>query len=79
MYKTTSYNSKGHLNITHSKEKVDMWTSSSKAFFMKDDMKVKVSNGTPKTLIPLDGVVNLDGVLKSGGRPEGDHAMHLLC
>ncbi len=39
---------------------------------MKDDVKVKVPNGTPKTLIPLDGV------LKSGGRPEGDHAMHFL-
>jgi hypothetical protein len=54
-------------------------TFSSKAFFMKDDMKVKVPNRTPKTLIPSDGVVNWDGVLKSGGRPEGDHAMHLLC
>jgi hypothetical protein len=43
---------------------------------MKDDVKVKVPNGTPKTLIPLDGVVNWHGVLKSGGRPKGDHAMH---
>ncbi len=34
------------------------WASSSKAFFMKDDVKVKVPNGTPKILIPLDGVVN---------------------
>jgi hypothetical protein len=25
---------------------------------MKYDVKVKVFNGTPKTLIPLDGVVN---------------------
>jgi hypothetical protein len=24
----------------------------------------------------LDGVVNWDGVLKSNGRPKGDHAMH---
>ncbi len=33
-------------------------------------MKVKMSNGTPKILIPLDGV------LRSGGRLEGDHATH---
>jgi hypothetical protein len=39
-------------------------------FFMKDVMKVTVPNGTPKTLIPSDGV------LKSGGRPKGDHVMH---
>jgi hypothetical protein len=36
---------------------------------MKDDMKVKVPNGTSKILIPSDGVVNGDGVLKSSGRP----------
>ncbi len=41
-------------------------------------MKVKVPNGTPKILIPLDGVINWDGVLKSGGRPKGDHAIHFL-
>jgi hypothetical protein len=28
------------------------------AYLMKDDVKVKVHNKTPKTLIPLDGVVN---------------------
>jgi hypothetical protein len=44
---------------------------------MKDDVKVIVPNGTPKTLIPLVGVVNWDGVLKFGVRPEGDHATHL--
>jgi hypothetical protein len=44
---------------------------------MKDDVKIKVPNETPKTLIPSDGVVNWDGVLKSGGKPEGDHVMHL--
>jgi hypothetical protein len=43
---------------------------------MKDDVKTKVPNGTPKTLIPLDGVVNWNGVLKSSGKPEGDHATH---
>ncbi len=43
---------------------------------MEDDVKIKVPNQTPKTLIPSDGLGNWDGVLKSGGRPEGDHAMH---
>ncbi len=43
---------------------------------MEDDVKVKVPNETPKTLIPLDGVGNWDGVLKSGGRLEGDHVTH---
>jgi hypothetical protein len=37
---------------------------------MKDDVKVKMPIETPKILICLDGV------LKSTGRPEGDHAMH---
>ncbi len=45
-------------------------------FFMKDDVKIKVSKGTPKILIPSDGLVNWDGVLKSSGRPKGDHATH---
>jgi hypothetical protein len=43
---------------------------------MQDDVKVKVPNKTPKTLIPFDGVVNWDGVLKFGGKLKGDHAMH---
>jgi len=43
---------------------------------MKDDVKVKVPNKTPKILIPLNGVVNWDGTLKYGGRPKGDHATH---
>ncbi len=37
---------------------------------MKDDVNDGVPNGTPKTLIPFDGV------LKSGGKPKGDHATH---
>jgi len=45
---------------------------------MKDDVKIQVPNKPPKTLIPSDGVVNWDGLLKFGGRPEGDHAMHFL-
>ncbi len=50
--------------------------------FLKDDVKVKVPNGTPKTIIHLDGVVNQDGVvnwdgvLKSDGNPDDDHATH---
>jgi hypothetical protein len=43
---------------------------------MKDDLKIKVSNGTPKILIPSDGMVNENGVLKFGGTPKGDHVMH---
>jgi hypothetical protein len=43
---------------------------------MKDNVKVKVRNETPKILIPLDGVVNWDGVLKFGGRLEGDDVTH---
>jgi hypothetical protein len=43
---------------------------------IKDDVKVEVPNKTPKTLIPLNGMVNWDGVLKSSGKLKGDHAMH---
>jgi hypothetical protein len=42
------------------------------------DMKVEVLNGTPKTLIPSNGVLNWDGVLKLSGRSEGDHVTHFL-
>jgi len=45
---------------------------------MKDDVKIKVPNEIPKALIPSDGVVNWDGVLKFGGMLKGDHAMHFL-
>jgi hypothetical protein len=41
---------------------------------IKDDVKVKVPNETPKFLIISDGV---DTVLKSNGTSEGDHALHL--
>ncbi len=47
------------------------------AFFMKDDVNNEVPDGTPKTLIPFDGVVNWDGVLKSIIKPNGDHVTHL--
>jgi len=43
---------------------------------MKVDVKVKMPNETPKTLIPLDGVINWDEVLKSDCKSKGDHAMH---
>jgi hypothetical protein len=43
---------------------------------MKNDLKVEVPNGTPKILIPSNGVINWDGVLRFGGRLEGDHATH---
>jgi hypothetical protein len=43
---------------------------------MQDDVKNEVPNGTPKILIPFDGVLNMDRVSKSGGRLEGDHATH---
>ncbi len=43
-----------------------------RASLMKDDVKVKVPNGTFKTLILLDGV------LKFGGKPKGDHVTHFL-
>ncbi len=43
---------------------------------MKDDVKFKVPNGTPKTLIHSNGVVNWDGVLKFSGKAKGDHATH---
>jgi len=39
-------------------------------------MKIKAPNETFKILIPLNGVVNGGEVLKFGGRPKGDHAMH---
>jgi hypothetical protein len=40
---------------------------------MNDDVNNEVINGTPKILIPFDGVASWDGVLKLGGRLEGDH------
>jgi len=45
---------------------------------MKDDVKVIVPSKTPRTLIPLNGVVNWDGVLKFNVKPKDDHATHFL-
>jgi hypothetical protein len=47
------------------------------AYLMKDDLNDEVLNGIPKILIPSNGVVNWDGVLKSGDRLESDHTTHL--
>ncbi len=41
-------------------------------------MNDMMPNGTNKTLILFNGVLNCDGVLKSSGRLEGDHATHFL-
>jgi hypothetical protein len=43
---------------------------------MKDDVKDEIPNGTPKTQIPSDGVLNKDGVSKLGDKPKGGHAAH---
>jgi hypothetical protein len=43
---------------------------------MKDDVKIKMPNGTPKIFIPLNGLVNWNGVLKFGGKPKGAHVTH---
>jgi hypothetical protein len=46
---------------------------------VKDDMNDEMPNETPKTLIPYDGEVNWDVMLKSNNRLKGDHATHLWC
>jgi len=51
-------------------------TSSNKTSLMKNDVKDEVPNGTPKTLIPSNGVLNRDGVSKLSYRLEGDHVTH---
>jgi hypothetical protein len=44
---------------------------------MKDDVKAKIPNGTPKALIPYDAVLNKDGVSKLGSNLQGDHCTFL--
>jgi hypothetical protein len=39
---------------------------------MKDDVNDEVSNGTSKTLIPFNGVLNSDEVSKSSCKLRGD-------
>jgi hypothetical protein len=43
---------------------------------MEDDSNDDVHNGTCKILIPSNGVLNWDGVLKLSHKLEGDHAKH---
>jgi hypothetical protein len=43
---------------------------------MKDVLNDEVLNGTSKTLIPFNGVLNWDGVLKLSGGLKGDHVTH---
>ncbi len=40
-------------------------------------MNDEVPNGNLKALIPFNGVVNWDGLLKLSGRPYNDHVTHL--
>jgi hypothetical protein len=40
---------------------------------MKDNVNDEVPNGTPKIIIPSDGAINLDGVLKLNDKPKGEH------
>jgi len=47
------------------------------ASLMKYDVNDEVRNGTLETLLPFDGVVNWDRVLKSCDKLQGDHATHL--
>ncbi len=45
---------------------------------MKDDVNDEMPNGTLKTLIPFDGVLNWDGVSKLGDRLEVGHVLTML-
>ncbi len=51
-------------------------TSFNTISLMKDDLNDEVLNGTPKTLIPFDGVLTWDEVSKLGGKLEKDHVTH---
>jgi hypothetical protein len=46
------------------------------ASLMKDDVNDEMPNAIPKLYFLFMGVVNWDGVLKLGGKLEGDHATH---
>jgi hypothetical protein len=43
---------------------------------MKDDVNDEVPNGTPKILIPSNGVLNWNKVSKSSNKPKRNHATH---
>jgi hypothetical protein len=47
------------------------------AYLMKDDVNDEVPDGNPKIIIPFNGLLNWDGVLKLSSRPKGDHVTHL--
>jgi len=44
---------------------------------MKDDVNDEMPNAAPKILIPSNGVLNWNKVLKTSNKPKGDHATHL--
>ncbi len=44
---------------------------------MKDDLNDELPNGTSKTLILFNDVLNWNGVSKVSGKPKGDHAAHI--
>jgi len=58
-----------------SKQKIHMSNILQQGILMKDDGNDEVSNGTPKNLIPSNGVVIWDGMLKLCSKL--DHATHL--
>jgi hypothetical protein len=43
---------------------------------MKDDLNDEVFNRTSEIIILFHGLLNWDGVLKSGDKLEGDHVKH---
>jgi hypothetical protein len=43
---------------------------------MKDDLNDEMPNGTPKILIPFDGVLTSNEVSKFGDKLERDHATY---
>ncbi len=58
-------------------EKIHMLNIFNNASLMQNDVNEEVPNGIPKILIPSNGVVNWDGVLKLGSKLKGNHATHL--
>jgi hypothetical protein len=45
---------------------------------MKDDVNDEMPNGTSKTLILFDGVINYNGVWKLNDRLKSDHGTQFL-
>jgi hypothetical protein len=63
---------KGHLDSFNLGNGFTCHTSSSKAFWKKEEAKVGELKGTPKTLIPSLGVQNLTKGEKLEGKPKRD-------